>query len=330
MALLATAVGCTDGSGMEGSDAGGGGGGDNTGLPCDPECRGAMMCNDDGQCVCAPGWGLGDETCEAVTVSDPATRSREEVCARWEEDRMFATPLWTPGTGDMCDPGTVSFEAQVSGLRWLNFWRWMLGIGPVQVAPEVAEAEQQCAKLLGFEFSHSPSPETPCYTEEGAAACGASLIASGHGLTGQLDAYAMEVDQNLVHRRNVLSVGRAGVWLGDAGGPAAMHYGGSYPALESDPEIVAHPGPGLMIASMVPRTWFVQAGTTTIPPVDARVFVADTDEEMPMTRGHYFGDFSSFSPEGWTPQLDTPYRIELIDETNTPLATWQTTFITCP
>jgi len=302
----------------------------NTGLPCDDACTGAMMCDETGACVCAPGWTLEGSTCVAAPISDPTTRTRDEVCARWTDDRMFAMPLWTPGSGEMCDPGTVSYAAQVSGLRWLNYWRWMLGVGPVQVIPAVAQAEQECAKILGFEFSHSPMPETPCYTQAGAEACGASLIASGHGLIGQLDAYAMEIDQNLIHRRNVLAVGRAGIWLGDSGGPAAMHYGGAYPALASDPAFVAHPGPGVNIQSMVPSVWFVQAGAASTPPLVARVFVASTEEEMPMLLGHHYTDFNSFTPDGWFPVVDTAYRVDLIDDAGVLFASYETTLVSCP
>lgn len=255
--------GGTDGGGVDdateagGSDTGGasdtGAATDTAGPPvdggpvgtCDAACTGTKMCNDTGACVCAPGWTASGKDCVAIAVSKPATRTKAEVCERYKASLERPAALFKPGTGGECDPGTVPYDAQVAALGYLNFYRWMLGVGPVQVIPSVARAEQECAKILGYSFSHSPPPTTKCYTAAGAAACGASLIAGGFDLMTQFDGYGMEIDQNLIHRRNVLAVGRAGVWAGTSSpGGSAMHYGGAYPALASDPELVAHPGPG--------------------------------------------------------------------------------------
>lgn len=287
------------------------------------------MC-DDSVCVCAPGWVASGTECLADPVSLPATRTKAEVCARYAADTAAVSPLWQPGTDGECDPGTVPYAAQVAALRYLNFYRWMLGVGPVQVVPEVAQAEQECAKILNYTFGHSPDPSTMCFTMDGAEACGASLIAGGFDLVRQFDGYALEIDQNLIHRRNVLAVGRAGVWAGASGGSSAMHYGGAYPALASDPAFVAHPGPGPNVMNKVPSRWFVQKGTQDIPAVDARVFVAATNEQKPMKRNHHFANFSSFDLDGWSPQLDTPYRVELVDDASTVVATYETTFVSCP
>jgi hypothetical protein len=320
------AMGDDDGSPSDGI---GTGGGDPVGT-CDPSCTGTKMCNDPNACVCAPGWVASGTDCVAAPVSLPSTRTKTEVCARYAMDTAPVTPLWVAGTNGACDPGTVPYAAQVAALRYLNFYRWMLGVGPVQVIPSVAQAEQECAKILNYAFGHAPDPSTQCYTASGADACGSSLIAGGFGLVGQFDGYALETEQNLIHRRNVLSVGRAGVWAGTSGGAADMHYGGAYPALTSDPAIVAHPGPGPNVRNKVPNRWFVQKGTTDIPAVDARVFVVSTNEQKPMTRYHHFSNFSSFDLDGWTPALDTAYRVELVDDMNTVIATYETTFVSCP
>lgn len=298
---------------------------------CDDACTGSKMCNDSGDCVCAPGWTASGADCVAVAVSSPATRTKAEVCDRYKAALKRPTALWKAGTGGECDPGTVPYEGQVAALSYLNFYRWMVGVGPVKVIPSVAKGEQECAKILGFSFSHSPPATTKCYTADGAAMCGNSLIAKGYDLMTQFDGYGMETEQNLIHRRNVLSVGRAGVWAGTSTpGGSAMHYGGSYTALASDPEFVAHPGPGPNVRARVPKRWFVQKGTKTIPAVDARVFVVATGAEKPMTRYHHYKDFSSFDLSGWTPAVDTPYRVELIDDTNATVASFVTTFVDCP
>jgi hypothetical protein len=304
-------------------------GGDPVGV-CDPTCTGTKMCDDAGACVCAPGWIASGKDCVAAPVSAPSTRTKAEVCARYKLDTARPATLWKPGSGGECDPGTVPASAQMAALRYLNFYRWMIGVGPVQVVPAVAKAEQECAKILNYAFGHSPDPSTKCYTADGAAACGDSLIAGGFDLMTQFDGYGLEIDQNLIHRRNVLAVGRAGVWTGASGGSSDMHYGGAYPALASDPAFVAHPGPGPNVRSKVPSRWFVQKGTATIAAVDAHVYVVSTGEEKPMTRYHHYTDFSSFDVKGWTPAVDVAYRVELVDDTGKKVATYETSFVDCP
>lgn len=309
---------------------GGNGGPGGTVGTCSPTCTGSSMCDDAGACVCAPGFIASGTSCVASAVTPPATRTKSEVCARYATETARPAVVWKPGAANTCEPGTVPYDAQIAALRYLNFYRWMLGVGPVQVIPEVANDEQACAIILNSEFSHSPATTTKCYTAAGAAACGNSLIAGGFDVITQFDGYALEVEQNLIHRRNVLSVGRAGVWTGMSGGSSDMHYGGSYPALATDPAYVAHPGPGPNVRSKVPSRWFVERGTATIPAVDARVFVKATNEPKPMTRYHHYTDFSSFDLAGWTPAVDVPYRVELVDDGGAVVSTYETTFVDCP
>ena len=318
-----------------GADGGGGdasvssSGGDPVGM-CDAACTGTKMCNDANACVCAPGFVAAGNDCVAAAVSAPSLRTAAEVCARYAADTAAPAMLTKPGSGGTCDPGTVPYDAQVAALRYLNFYRWMIGVGPVQVIPAVAKAEQECAKILNYAFGHAPDPSTQCYTMAGAAACSDSLIAGGFSLVTQFDGYALETEQNLIHRRNVLAVGRAGVWAGASDGSADMHYGGAYPALASDPAYVAHPGPGPNVRSKVPSRWFVQKGTATTPALDARVYVVGTGEQKPMQRYHHYTDFSSFDLMGWTPAVGVAYRVELVDDAGAVFSKFETTFVDCP
>jgi hypothetical protein len=324
----------TSGGGSGGSDGGAdasvaSSGGDPVGT-CDAACTGTKMCNDASACVCAPGFVAAGSDCVAAPVSAPSMRTKAEVCARYAADTAAPAILTKPGSAGVCDPGTVPYDAQVAALRYLNFYRWMLGVGPVQVIPAVAKAEQECAKILNYAFGHSPDPSTQCYTMAGAAACSDSLIAGGFSLVTQFDGYALETEQNLIHRRNVLAVGRAGVWAGASDGSADMHYGGAYPALASDPALVAHPGPGPNVRSKVPSRWFVQKGTATTPPLDAHVYIASSGEQKPMQRYHHYTDFSSFDLMGWTPAVGVAYRVELVDDAGAIFSKFETTFVDCP
>ncbi|MBK7399336.1 MAG: hypothetical protein IPJ34_24495 [Myxococcales bacterium] len=49
-----------------------------------------------------------------------------------------------------------------------------------------------------------------------------------------------------------------------------------------------------------------------------------------MKRYHHYTDFSSFDVTGWTPAVDTPYRVELIDDAKVTVAKFETTFVDCP
>lgn len=324
----ASGTGASSNGGSTGTGASAGG---TTGKPCDPACTGTKLCDDGGMCVCAPGFVFDGADCAPEPISDPTTRTKDEVCAHLAAATVSPAMEWIPGMGGMCDPGTVPFEAQVATLRYLNFYRWMIGVGPVQVDPSQSQAEQECAVMLNYYFGHDPTPDVTCYTALGAQACADSLIAGGYGLVGQVDGYALETGQNFIHHRNVLSVGRAGVWFGASGGSSDMHYGGSYTPLATDPRFVAHPGPGLQVMSKVPLTWwFVERGTESTPPLDARVFEKSTMTPMPMIRQHHYTDFSSFQTDGWTPAADTTYVVELVDDAMAVYDTFETTFINCP
>lgn len=319
------------GASAGGSSGTGASAGGTTGQPCDPACTGTKLCDDGGMCVCAPGFVFDGTDCAVEPISDPSTRTKEDVCTHLAAATSPPGMEWIPGQGGACDPGTVPFEAQVATLRYLDFYRWMIGVGPVQVDPSRAQGEQECAVMLNYYFGHDPTPDVMCYTALGAQGCADSLIAGGFGLVGQVDGYALETGQNFIHHRNVLSVGRAGVWFGANAGSSDMHYGGSYPPLASDPRFVAHPGPGLQVIGKVPLDWwFVEAGTESTPALDARVFEKETMVERPMTRQHHYTDFSSFQPNGWTPVADTTYRVDLVDDNQAVYASFDTTFIQCP
>lgn len=324
----ASSGGASSQGGSSGTGASAGG---TTGKPCDPTCTGTKLCDDGGMCVCAPGFVFDGTDCSPEPISDPTTRTKDEVCAHLAAATVPPAAEWLPGQGGICDPGTVPFDAQVATLRYLDFYRWMIGVGPVQVDPAQAQAEQECAVMLGYYFGHDPTPDVMCYTELGAQGCGNSLIAGGYGLVGQVDGYALETGQNFIHHRNVLSVGRAGVWFGASGGSSDMHYGGSYSPLPTDPRFVAHPGPGLQVMSKVPLGWwFVESGTEATPAVDARVYEKESMTELPMIRQHHYAEFSSFQTDGWMPVADTTYHVDLVDDAQTVYVSFDTTFIQCP
>ncbi len=106
--------------------------------------------------------------------------------------------------------------------------------------------------------------------------------------------------------------------------------GGAYPALASDPAYVAHPGPGINVRSQVPSRWFVQKGTTSIAAVDARVTEVVSGTPRAMKRNHHYKDFSSFDVDGWQPQVDVAYRVELVDDANAVVTSFTTTLVDCP
>src|SRR5687768_1573225 len=79
----AQGAGNEGGSSSSSNPSGGGGsGGGNTGKPCSPTCTGTSLCDDSLACLCAPGWTFDGTTCVVEPISDPMTRTKEEVCGR--------------------------------------------------------------------------------------------------------------------------------------------------------------------------------------------------------------------------------------------------------
>jgi len=225
----------------------------------------------------------------------------------------------------------MASEAQLTALGYVESYRRLSGVGPVEINGAVAAEQQECALLMhaNNNISHSPPAEWLCYTEAGAAAAGSSLIAWGFSSAAStVDAYVQETISGLPHRRNVLSVGRAGVLFGHAGSGGCMRYGGSYTALGTDPEYVYQPNPGFAPIAVFSSRWSVQPGTGGSATFTTQIFRESNDEELPVTQLASGSSLTSWQLDGWSVELDETYRVVLTGDVG--VREYTTTPIQCP
>lgn len=81
-------------------------------------CGAGAVCEPtSGRCVCGPGFVDVGGSCAPADPGEPATRSRDAVCALWVEGhRTTATSPWTEGATE-CEPGSMSRQALDDTLR---------------------------------------------------------------------------------------------------------------------------------------------------------------------------------------------------------------------
>jgi hypothetical protein len=181
---------------------------------------------------------------------DPG-RDAAAVCRHWRAERVDPNVEWepTPDSNDTCDPGRTTDAAQQAALRRVNAYRWLVGLGPVRLAPHLYAQQQACATLLFAlgHLDHHPPATAPCYTPEGAAGCGSSNLALGTSLAGSVDLYVQDSGvASLGHRRWVLSPTLAETAFGIKGAMSCM-FTFSWSGSE-DPDFVAWPPPGYVPA----------------------------------------------------------------------------------
>lgn len=237
----------------------------------------------------------------------------------WLADRSGTATGWITD-GDQCDAGSLALEAHLTALGYVESYRRLSGVGSVEINAAVAAEQQECALLMhaNGNISHSPPPEWNCYTEAGAAAAGSSLSACGFfSAASTVDAYVQETISGLPHRRNVLSVGRAGVLFGHAGSGGWLRDGGSYAALGTDPEYVYQPNPGFAPLQVFSSRWSVQPGTGGSATFTAQIFRESDNEELPADQLSSGSSLSSWNLDGWSVEPDETYRVVLTGDVGT-------------
>ncbi len=222
-----------------------------TGVDCGPNAA----C-DGGECACLPGFVAQGAGCAPEPMGPLEARTRDEVCGRWRADHQRVGPEWTPGDGSACDPGAVPAAAQENALRRTNLYRWLAGMPPAVIEARALVQEQACAVTLhGLgTLSHSPPPDRPCYSAEGAAGAGSSNLAMGTGLADSVDLYVDDGGvPSLGHRRWVLGATLGATAFGHKPPFSCMYtfdMSGS-----SDAEFVAWPPPGYVPVEAARGRW---------------------------------------------------------------------------
>ena len=300
------------------------------GPACGAGCSSGATCVASA-CQCLPGYVGDGATCVPETVSsDLEARTPAEVCARWKAGQVVtASTQYVPGTGGMCDPGTITDAAVYDAANRWSMYRWLVGLPPVGVDRTNAADMQQCALVLGYDFRHDPPPTTTWYTAGGADAASRSMICSAQDAAGCMDLYTLEsyaTDNRLSHRKIVVGTNRDNVNFGvSSGGSCALYGYGTDPP--TTPAFTAVPNPGPTPIAMARSTWSLHQTSAALPIGDTQVFDETAGAPVGVQQNLRYAGIN-----GW--DLTSPviaghtYRVTLSDGTST--IEYRTTPVDCP
>ena len=301
----------------------------NTGAACNPTT---------GTCACVAPYTGDGTTCTRPAPSDPAMRSRDDVCARWTADRVLrATRTWTAGTTGACDPGTIDPAANADGFRVLNVYRWLSGLAPAAVEASLAAPLQQCALMEGLSgtLSHMPPTSWRCYTAAGAGQAGMSNLAAGTRMTpaSAVDLWVNETAQDLGHARWCLSPPLGPTNFGSTDTATCMNSFSATPG-GAVPPWVAYPNQGPAPFENTQGVWHAQDGTVSVAGRTVEMRDVATNAVLattPVSATLNYGNSSAVAwrPNGWTPAADATYRVTLSGGSG-PVITYTVTPVRCP
>ncbi len=309
--------------------------------PCGTTCPENSYCDPaTSTCVCLPGFAPDQSgRCQAPPPSDPAARTRDEMCATWRVFRTrLATTIWTPGPTD-CDPGTLSTYAMVDAISAINSYRYLTGLRLLSFDAGLNEQSQYCAILEDHlsGLDHHPPADSECYTALGAGAAAASNLAKGPG--GPADHIDLLVEDGtnyrLGHRRWILypSYGPAGIGFA---GSTTCQYVFSWNNTGPAPAFVAWPNQGFTPMEVFPTRWlwsFSSPRVTSATQVRVRR-LSDGQElsvSMAVLQSGFGQETVGFRPSGWYVAADEVYEVTISSLSGTPsTVTYQVKPVTCP
>lgn len=284
---------------------------------------------------CDPGYSPdGSGGCVADPVSDPATRTRQQVCDRWTGWAPRAPTLWAREPADECDWGELHTEAQGDAIRRLDLFRWLVGLDPVTTKPDYIEVTQACATTLAAEgagLTHNIPSTFACYTSEAATGASSSNIAYGvSNPAATVDLYVGDRGvTSLGHRRWCLNPSMAATGFGQRGRYSCMYsFDRSH---SSSVEHVFYPSAGIFPRSALMGVW--SAGSRSFnfgssPQVTIRK-VSDgssvqVDNVQKLRSGYAIDTISWAVPDA---QADVKYEITISNGSNT--LSYETTLVDC-
>lgn len=290
--------------------------------PCDGECPFGATCLDD-QCICDPGFSTVADGCQIETVSDPATRSQDEVCQRWTDTPWtLTTDKWAQPPEDECDLGWLSEEYHLEAIREATRYRWLVGLPAVTTSQNARHATQACATTLAAEnagLTHNIPTSYACYTPEAAAGAGSSNISSGAVSSADtIRRYVYDGNTpSLGHRRWVFNPSMTTTGFGIRNGYACQHafdFSGNF-----QPEFTAYPAPGYFPHAALHGKWSVASRNVSLSGSTEVIVERLPDEEEVGTHDFRYHSSSTVRPGmiSWSltsaPQPGDSYRITIVD-----------------
>ncbi len=276
------------------------------------------------------------DTGGSLPPGDPQARSATEMCARWTADRVLrASRVWTAGA-DACDPGTLSSAAHDDAMRVLNLYRWLTGESVAAADASLAAGQQSCAVMMTVNgtLNHMPPSSWRCFTDAGRAAAGSSNLALGTSSpAASVDLYANERDQELGHRRWVFAPNLGPTWFGATSQASCMQVFRSTHATVTPVAVVAWPNPGPSPIEAFGGVWHAQSGLRDVAGATVEVRNDATNEVLAITRVSAASNYGNsaavaWRPSGWTPAVNTTYRVTLTTPSGAPVV-YRTTPVRC-
>jgi hypothetical protein len=291
-------------------------------------------------CVCDEGFQMSGSDCEAEEVVEPASHTKAEVCRRYQESASVSPNYFVAGTSGQCDPGTLTQAGIADSVRRLSFYRWLCGLAPVSATNNTYNNQAQyCAVTSAWNAAnisaHNPDPSATCYTAEGADGASTSNIAWGRSMSGPslIDQFIDDWgnDTTLGHRRWCLmpSLGQVGVGIyhnsqtqyGSAGCLKVISTGGGG---GSPPPAgyIAYPPAGFVPRALASGTLWSLSNSGITGDVTVTMTEMSTSTVMPVTMkpltGNYGGlETLAWALQGWTPEANEVYKVEVTDGTDT-------------
>jgi uncharacterized protein YkwD len=271
-----------------------------------------------------------------VTAVTQSTRTAEEVCALWVEERGHLTePTWQGGVA-ACEPGDIDVNGRARVLRQVNLYRTLAGLPSVSLDDEYNALAQACSALMDANdtIEHVPPDDWDCYTYEGAKGAGESNLATTPAVLA-VDLYMGDTGNasTVGHRRWILQNGRGPFGVGSTDAFSCLHVLGS---TSVDPVSwtswpPAGPFPSEALFTLEPVGWSFHSHTHGSLET-AEVAVERGGEELPLevwplTGGYGGSEAIAFKPDGWSAEANTSYQVTVTGIT--PPVTYTVEVVSC-
>jgi uncharacterized protein YkwD len=168
------------------------------------------------------------------------------------------TPAGWTGQVENCVVGTESQESIDATLNAVNTLRDFAGVGPISFDAALNQKALAAALMMraAGSLSHSPGPDWPCYSSEGAAGAGSSNLYLGRSGAEAMIGYVHDVGvASLGHRRWLLHPDAATFGTGSTGTTNALYVFGASAPSPTVPEILAWPPPGYVPWPLIRGSW---------------------------------------------------------------------------
>ncbi len=244
----------------------------------------------------------------AVPPIDPFDRAA--VAQTWNEHvdaNMTVHHQWN-GNVAACRAGAAATTYDGATLETINWFRAMVGLGPVRNDTSLANGAQQAALMMhaAGSLSHYPSSNWPCHSAAGATAAASSNltlgVAGARGVIGQIEDPGAS-NEALGHRRWLLYPPLVEVGIGNTSRASAISLFGDFGPRPGGDRWIAWPPPGYVPHDAVFDRWSLSfSGERQADFTRARVEMSVNGRSVPvriLPNADGFGDNTlGFEPQG--------------------------------